>query len=189
MDNLEAIQQWFKFQCNGDWEHEYGIKIVTLDNPGWSVSIDLIDTCLENFTIEENFFQNENNWCFIKSDGKIFSASGDFNKLTLLLDKFINSFALPNILKSNCIYTLYVEIKSFSDIKIFRPIEAKMYNFIGFEITNILEFNNKDIKVFEVNDFEKIDFDTINYEIKYSIGDIVKVDSVTFFDGQGLIIS
>lgn len=33
---FEWLQKWYKSQCDGDWEHEYGIKIETVDNPGWS---------------------------------------------------------------------------------------------------------------------------------------------------------
>ncbi len=48
MREMECINKWFEEQCNGDWEHIYGIKIYTLDNPGWAVKIDLYDTDLEN---------------------------------------------------------------------------------------------------------------------------------------------
>lgn len=30
--------------CNGDWEHQNGISIGTLDNPGWSTRINLAGT-------------------------------------------------------------------------------------------------------------------------------------------------
>ncbi|HKR96750.1 MAG TPA: Imm53 family immunity protein [Candidatus Angelobacter sp.] len=39
-----AIEKWYARQCNGEWEHSYGIKIDTLDNPGWTVQIDLSET-------------------------------------------------------------------------------------------------------------------------------------------------
>ena len=45
---LEELQQWYLSQCDGDWEHTYGVKIGTLDNPGWHVEIDLAETGLEN---------------------------------------------------------------------------------------------------------------------------------------------
>jgi len=32
---MERIQDWYRRQCDGDWEHSYGVKIETLDNPGW----------------------------------------------------------------------------------------------------------------------------------------------------------
>ncbi|HMU95875.1 MAG TPA: immunity 53 family protein [Elusimicrobiota bacterium] len=41
---LERLQRWFAAQCNGTWEHEWGVKIETLDNPGWLVRIDLAGT-------------------------------------------------------------------------------------------------------------------------------------------------
>jgi hypothetical protein len=47
MDEIVQIQNWYLGQCNGDWEHEYGVQIGTLDNPGWAVEIDLIETELE----------------------------------------------------------------------------------------------------------------------------------------------
>jgi Immunity protein 53 len=46
MNALQELQQWYQSQCNGDWEHTYGVKIDTLDNPGWSVTIELADTYL-----------------------------------------------------------------------------------------------------------------------------------------------
>ncbi|GAA3919320.1 hypothetical protein GCM10023084_81910 [Streptomyces lacrimifluminis] len=44
---LGWLQNWYVQQCNGDWEHEWGVKIAMLDNPGWTVSIDLEETGLE----------------------------------------------------------------------------------------------------------------------------------------------
>lgn len=50
---LADLQRWYSSQCDGDWEHTYGIRIGTLDNPGWSVAIDLTDTALEGFDFPE----------------------------------------------------------------------------------------------------------------------------------------
>lgn len=41
---IDRIQSWFAERCNGEWEHEFGITIETLDNPGWRVRIDLAGT-------------------------------------------------------------------------------------------------------------------------------------------------
>ena len=43
---LDWIANWYISQCDGRWEHFYGIKIDTLDNSGWGVEIDLSDTDL-----------------------------------------------------------------------------------------------------------------------------------------------
>jgi hypothetical protein len=43
-----GLEDWYVRQCNGEWEHRYGVNITTLDNPGWRVSIDLNDTAKQN---------------------------------------------------------------------------------------------------------------------------------------------
>jgi hypothetical protein len=43
---LVWLQNWYLNRTNGDWEHQYGVTIETLDNPGWRVSIDLSETYL-----------------------------------------------------------------------------------------------------------------------------------------------
>ena len=48
--------QWYTSQCDGDWEHSFGIKIGTLDNPGWSLTINLSGTSLENAPFEDVAF-------------------------------------------------------------------------------------------------------------------------------------
>ncbi len=34
MDTLNWIQSWYYENCDGDWEHSYGMRIDTVDNPG-----------------------------------------------------------------------------------------------------------------------------------------------------------
>lgn len=58
LNNVDWLSSWYRKECNGDWEHTYGISIQTLDNPGWSVRIDLLDTSFENlkcFLIQKKF--------------------------------------------------------------------------------------------------------------------------------------
>ena len=38
---LEWLEQWYVSHCDGNWEHQYGVRVDTLDNPGWSVQIDV----------------------------------------------------------------------------------------------------------------------------------------------------
>ena len=47
MSVLDDLQKWYTSNCDGEWQEEYGVEIGTLDNPGWSVTIDLEDTNLE----------------------------------------------------------------------------------------------------------------------------------------------
>ena len=84
------LQEWYLEQCNGDWEHEFGIKIDTLDNPGWSLKIDLTGTPLE----EKSFTKikhdiTDDNWirCWVAE--KKFQAGGGPSNLTDLVRIFI----------------------------------------------------------------------------------------------------
>lgn len=47
MGPLESLAAWYSLNCNGTWEHQYGVEISTLDNPGWQVKIDLRGTRLD----------------------------------------------------------------------------------------------------------------------------------------------
>ncbi len=44
---ISRLHSWYANQCDGDWEHEFGVRIDTLDNPGWIVSIDVKGTSVE----------------------------------------------------------------------------------------------------------------------------------------------
>lgn len=46
MGVLGRLEHWYASRCDGDWEHQCGIKIDTIDNPGWSVEVDLRSTPL-----------------------------------------------------------------------------------------------------------------------------------------------
>ena len=61
MGVLNAVNEWFQSQCDGDWEHDYGITIETLDNPGWSVEIYLYETELQDSTLPLYLPENFNN--------------------------------------------------------------------------------------------------------------------------------
>lgn len=45
---LEELQEWYLAQCDGNWEHQYGVVVDTLENPGWRLRVDLTGTELES---------------------------------------------------------------------------------------------------------------------------------------------
>jgi len=47
MNTVTGLQSWYQGNCDGDWEHQFGIQIETLDNPGWLVKINLEGTLQE----------------------------------------------------------------------------------------------------------------------------------------------
>ena len=88
MELLDWLTDWYASNCNQDWEHTYGISIATLDNPGWSIEIDLIDTQLEGRQLSEISMKNSDiDWYNISSTGKRFTGYGDGKKLNLLILK------------------------------------------------------------------------------------------------------
>ena len=52
MRGIDALQRWYSEQTDGWWEHSNGITIETLDNPGWSMRIDLEGTSLAGASFE-----------------------------------------------------------------------------------------------------------------------------------------
>lgn len=50
---FQRLTDWYSQRCDGDWEHSYGFKIDTLDNPGVSFQVDLRETYLESVPFEE----------------------------------------------------------------------------------------------------------------------------------------
>lgn len=89
MNVLNWLMAWYKSNCDGDWEHLFGVKIDTLDNPGWSIDIDLLDTPLEDKTfkmIEKN--NGEDDWFFCQVKDNVFSGRGDPDKLNSILEIF-----------------------------------------------------------------------------------------------------
>jgi len=88
-DILTWMQEWFLSQCNGEWEHSSGIKIDSLDNPGWSVIIDLAGTELENkFMSPVVANRTEDDWVNCSVSDNQFKAYGGPNNLREILNTF-----------------------------------------------------------------------------------------------------
>ena len=51
-DTLDWLTHWYLSECDSEWEHGYGVRIETLDNPGWMLKIDLKGTHLEGKVFE-----------------------------------------------------------------------------------------------------------------------------------------
>ncbi len=70
MDDLNWLTGWYGARCNGDWEHQCGINLTTLDNPGWALTIELDGTDLETCPFErlEIGLMSDTSWimCFVR---------------------------------------------------------------------------------------------------------------------------
>ena len=84
------IQKWYASQCDGDWEHENGLVIETLENPGWFVKIALEGTELETaefLTIDRT--KPERSWLFCKVVEKRWEGAGGPHVLGEILATFV----------------------------------------------------------------------------------------------------
>ncbi|MFE3999789.1 Imm53 family immunity protein [Nocardioides sp. YIM B13467] len=91
---------WYADQCDGEWEHEFGVKIETIDNPGWSVTIDLVDTEAHGSLLEFSTIElPRRGWIGAMSDGERFIASGSpgaASEIDQAFEDFIAGRALPS---------------------------------------------------------------------------------------------
>lgn len=88
-DALEFLTTWFARQCDGDWEHDLGIRIETLDNPGWSVDVRIGDTALQGLVTEwHKQEQSPDEWLHWRSTGDMFEARCGPMNLSDALDAF-----------------------------------------------------------------------------------------------------
>jgi hypothetical protein len=90
MDELTGIQTWYLDQCDGDWEHDWGVRIGTLDNPGWDVQINVAGTPLEGvpFPAVEDLGP-EDDWIHCWVDGNAFKGVGGPLMLQAILRHFL----------------------------------------------------------------------------------------------------
>jgi len=91
MDILCWLQNWYHSNCDGGWEHLYGVKILNTDNPGWSVTIDLEDTEMSDKLFEKVEYDNgDDDWFFCLVKNNAFKGAGDSHKLIKILEVFKN---------------------------------------------------------------------------------------------------
>jgi hypothetical protein len=95
---LARLQDWFLSQCDGGWEHENGIRIETLDNPGWLVQIDLEFTPLQGRAFPDRRVEGERGdeeWYECRIDGTRFVGAGGARALDSILEVFLD-WAAPD---------------------------------------------------------------------------------------------
>jgi hypothetical protein len=93
---LPLLQKWVKRHCNGAWEHSNGISIMTCDNPGWWVKIDLVGTLLEGKPFEAvrehvsmDGHPSCDKWLDLRVEGNVWNGAGDLSKLNKILVEFL----------------------------------------------------------------------------------------------------
>jgi hypothetical protein len=92
---LVRLQRWYASQCDGDWEHRFGVQIESLDNPGWRVLIDIKKgTPLEGREFQPMDFGlggvKSTDWHRLWLEDLKFQGAGDPSKLTFILKTFLD---------------------------------------------------------------------------------------------------
>ena len=86
---LEWLQRWYESHCDGDWEHSWGIKVETLDNPGWYLTINLEGTALEGRSFDWIKAEaRDTDWVHYRAEANRFEAAGGPRNLTAMLGAF-----------------------------------------------------------------------------------------------------
>lgn len=84
------LQRWYDRQTDGDWEHSYGVRITTLDNPGWGLTVDLAHTELAELHFAEvSEVEHERDWMVCRVRDGQFQAYGG----PLMLGRMLEVFA------------------------------------------------------------------------------------------------
>lgn len=89
---LKRLQDWFASMCNDDWEHTYGVFISNIDNPGWSLKVELKDTYLYDVKFKDVKIQrdDENDWVLCRVQAGDFQGYGGPGNLSELIEIFLN---------------------------------------------------------------------------------------------------
>jgi hypothetical protein len=96
MSTLDRLQGWYTRQCNGDWEHAWGIRIESCDNPGWWVKINLVGTSLldRQFKViaegvDAQYYPTGSRWLCCRVEDAVWHGAGDETKLERILEEFL----------------------------------------------------------------------------------------------------
>ncbi|MBA3697482.1 MAG: immunity 53 family protein [Planctomycetes bacterium] len=91
MNTLQRLERWFMANCDGDWEHGSGITISTLDNPGWTIDINVEETTLAGRVSEiSKVDRTETDWLHSSCDGTVFKLRCGPGNLEEALQLFLD---------------------------------------------------------------------------------------------------
>ncbi len=88
---LQRLTDWYSRHCDGEWEHGYGFKIATLDNPGVAVDIYLRETSLESVPFEEKKedYETSDRWMICRRSAEWFEGRGAPGRLEDIIEEFL----------------------------------------------------------------------------------------------------
>jgi hypothetical protein len=92
--SVERLLKWYAARCDGEWEHTTRVSIGTIDNPGWSLFVDLSDSysTLPSFT-RVNVERSAVDWYQCWLQGSKFEAACGPQNLEDVVSTFCNWIA------------------------------------------------------------------------------------------------
>ncbi len=182
MESIERLQAWYTSQCNGDWEHHYGVKIDTLDNPGWGLTIDLRETSLQGIEFEVQQETSEFDWYYIKVKNGKYAAHGDSKKLKYLIDYFLDEI-VPKYSNPAFEYEILVPLYG-APTDVWTTGTAGMKDAGVFELISIDQPDYKTMHYKTLDNVETWIHDFEQFELKNREGDLVEIELVKTFKGS-----
>jgi len=89
MSGLQRLQAWYAGHCDGAWEHDCGVKIETIDDPGWCVRVSLRGTPLQARGFHElERLHAGNEWVHCRVRNTCFEGYGG----PMMLDEIVKIF-------------------------------------------------------------------------------------------------
>jgi hypothetical protein len=87
---LARLQEWARAHCNGKWEGDVGVRIATLEFPGWGLTVALQGTELEGKAQSaQRFERTKDDWYFYVAGKNQFEAAGGMNNLEEMIETFL----------------------------------------------------------------------------------------------------
>jgi len=75
MSTIERLQRWYHSQCDGEWEHSWGARIGTLDNPGWAIDVNVEETVCENEVFDSlKIERSDTDWIYAFRENMTFKV-------------------------------------------------------------------------------------------------------------------
>jgi hypothetical protein len=88
---LERLTKWYRSHCDGDWEHQSRVKLGTIDNPGWSLDVNLVDTATCGKVVPHTSVdRTDTDWLFYEVKDDLFRGRCGAGNLAEMLDVFLN---------------------------------------------------------------------------------------------------
>ena len=89
MNYIKELQEFLNDHSDGDREHSEGIKIHTVDNPGWSISISIRQTSFQGKQLDTvDIERSESDWIYCKLEDDVFHGVGGVFNLEEILSLF-----------------------------------------------------------------------------------------------------